>query len=190
MKKNIMIAATLTLGAIVGAYTFYPTLASSSQVTQPGSVDDPLVTKSYLEQYIKGIGGVPTGGSNTGAAPSLDEAKVRQFIAEEISKAGSGNNGNNNTGSTPSLTVVELKNGQTLYAGAGTEVIVRSGKTVAVSNDENGIPDVTAGKDIAAGTAIELNHMLLFPREGRGIKVDSKNTQAVFVMVRGAYTLE
>jgi hypothetical protein len=155
MKKRIY----LILVAL-GVLFLFNTAAADSPA--PGTTDDPLITKSYLDKYVKDMI------SNTG------------------------NNGSSTTTGTSnnsSISIIQLQPNQTLYAGAGTEFIVRTGKTVAVSNDENGIPDVTAGKDIAAGQAIENNHMLIFPREGRGIKPAPKNTQDIFVMVRGAYTI-
>jgi hypothetical protein len=93
-------------------------------------------------------------------------------------------------GAEVELKVVQLQSGQTLFAKAGTEVIVRTGKTVAVSTDGDGIPDVTSGKDLAAGTAVELNHLLIFPRDGRGIKPAVKSEAAIYVMVRGEYSIQ
>ncbi|WP_248929403.1 hypothetical protein [Paenibacillus hamazuiensis] len=133
-----------------------------------GTLDDPLVTRSYVEQ------------------------KVKQLIVEELGKANDPSKAkepssaaNNNAG----LTVINLTPGQTLYADAGTEIIIRTGKVTAVSSDENGIPDVTSGKDIQAGSAVELNHLLIFPKEGRGIKSDPKLKQDTYVMVRGSFTI-
>jgi len=150
---------------------------SQAEAPAPGSATDPVITKSYFDQ-------------NT-----LSEAKVKDMIASAIAgNAGgsqpSGSNGGIGTGTTTAaMTVVQLKAGQTLYAGAGAEFIVRSGRVIAVSSDENGIPDVTGGKDIAAGTEIATNHLLIFPRDGRGIKPAPKNTADIFVMVRGSYLL-
>ncbi|MEW9702594.1 hypothetical protein [Paenibacillus sp. SI8] len=150
---------------------------SQAEAPAPGSATDPVITKSYFEQN------------------SLSEAKVKDLIASAIAgNAGSSqpsgsNGGTGSTASAAALTVVQLKAGQTLYAGAGAEFIVRSGKVIAVSGDENGIPDVTGGKDIAAGTEIAANHLLIFPRDGRGIKPAAKNTADIYVMVRGSYIL-
>ncbi|OCT13138.1 hypothetical protein A8709_20545 [Paenibacillus pectinilyticus] len=149
------------------------TAISTSQAEAPaaGSGTDPVITQSYFEQ-------------NT-----LSEAKVKEIVAAAIANSGS----NGGTGTTPTadatMKVVQLQNGQTLYAGAGAEFIVRTGKVLAVSNDENGIPDVTGGKDLAAGMEVALNHLLIFPTEGRGIKPSTKNDAAIYVMVRGGYLI-
>lgn len=78
--------------------------------------------------------------------------------------------------------VVDLAPGQRLEGGAGTELIVRVGQAVAVDPTRSGIPDVTAGANIAAGQNVALNHHLIIPRsDGRGV---SARTKAV-VMYRG-----
>lgn len=130
-----------------------------------GSVNDPLITKSYLDEQLATLVKQEIAKNNTPADPVIEPAPSSK------------------------LTVIQLTKGQTLYAAAGAEVIVRTGKTLAVSSDTNGIPDVTAGVDIAPNAAIETNHMLVFPREGRGIKPDPKNTAEIFVMIRGDYTI-
>lgn len=78
--------------------------------------------------------------------------------------------------------VAELKTGQTLQGGAGSEFILRRGQASVVDPLGNGIPDVTAGVDIYAGGSVPLNHLLVIPREdGRGIKAKVP----VVVMYRG-----
>ncbi|WP_438447459.1 hypothetical protein [Gorillibacterium sp. sgz5001074] len=144
----------LTLALVIWFQTGYQRAEGESLA--PGNSNDPIITKSYLDQ--------------------------------ELAKVKATNTSTNATTNSP-ITIVQLQTGQTLYAAAGAEVIVRTGKTVAVSSDTNGIPDVTDGSDIAPGAAVQTNHMLVFPREGRGIKPDPKNTADIFIMVRGEYTL-
>ncbi len=149
---------------------------SQAEAPAPGSSTDPVITKSYFDQ-------------NT-----LSEAKVKELVASAIAantggSQPSGSNGGTGTSTPATMKVVQLQNGQTLHAGAGTEFIVRTGKVLAVSNDDNGIPDVTGGKDLPAGTEVAQNHLLIFPAEGRGIKPSPKNTADIFVMVRGSYLL-
>jgi hypothetical protein len=148
---------------------------AKAEAPSPGSVDDPVITKSYFDR-------------NT-----LTEEKVKQLISAANTSQGNTGGSSTGNGATPSgslaITVIQLKASQTLYAGAGAEFIVRTGKVLAVSNDENGIPDVTGGKDLPAGIEVALNHLLIFPTEGRGIKPSPKNTADIFVMVRGSYLL-
>lgn len=160
---------------------------SNADAPSAGTADDPVITKSYFEQNVQAQV------ESELVKQSLTENQVKQLINEAlqgqaVNTQGSGLS-NGLTAGNSALTVIQLEAGQTLYAGAGTEFIVRTGKTVAVSNDENGIPDVTGGKDIAAGSEIATNHLLIFPSDGRGIKPASKNTQDIYVMVRGSYLL-
>lgn len=167
----------LSMLGILIVISFYLFSSSQAEAPTPGSSTDPVITKSYFDQ-------------NT-----LSEAKVKELVASAIaanaggSQPGSGSNGGTGSSTPATMKVVQLQNGQTLYAGAGAEFIVRTGRVLAVSNDENGIPDVTGGKDLPAGTEVALNHLLIFPTEGRGIKSSSKNTADIFVMVRGSYLL-
>lgn len=130
----------------------------SFSTNQPGSADDPLVTKSYVDEQIRAA----LRGETPGTAPSA---------AHE-------------------LAIVQLRPGQTLIAHAGTEMIVRNGKTVVVSETEDGIPDVTIGADIKNGEVVENNHLLISPVDGRGIRPHEEVTGTIFVMVRGNYTLQ
>ncbi|KZE77909.1 hypothetical protein AV654_20255 [Paenibacillus elgii] len=188
MKSKI----TLVTVVLILLFTSIVYADSNNTSTQPGSVDDPIITKSYFEQNIaKQV-------ADEFAKQSVNEEKIKQLIAAELAKQGTGNSGTspstgsgtgNNAVPNSGLTVVKLQQGQTLYGGAGTEFIIRTGKVVAVSSDDNGIPDVTSGKDIAAGATVELNHLLIVPREGRGVKPDAKNKQEIYVMARGSYLI-
>ncbi|WP_274654230.1 hypothetical protein [Paenibacillus humicola] len=126
----------------------------------PGSVDDPVVTKSYVDQKIASL----QGGSN-GQTPVQ-------------------------TGDTTSVKIVNVKNGQILIGKAGAEFIVRTGKAAAYSSDASGIADVTSGKDITNGTPVDKNHLLVFPRDGRGVTAASGFSGTITVMVRGGYVLQ
>lgn len=130
----------------------------------PGTANDPLVTKSYVDKQIQALKNQDTGGGSSGGG-SVVKVKEKE------------------------LTVVELKGGHALYAKKGSEFIVRSnGKTTAFSPNANGIPDLTGGKDLPNGTEIPINHLLLFPLDdGRGIKVDASETRTIYVMVVGDY---
>lgn len=196
MKISRVGIVTITAAAVIwfGANAMISNADGVS--SQPGSAEDPIVTKSYLDEQLSKLTGqtitTQAGVSNGG----LSAEEVKRLVAAELD-AWKKSNGASTTPSagessgsetaSQSISVVQLQQGETLFAGAGAEVIVRTGKTVAVSTDENGIPDVTAGKDIMAGSAIELNHLLIFPREGRGIKPDPKQKSDINLMVRGSY---
>jgi len=106
--------------------------------SEPGGSGDPLVTQSYVDQYVQ-------------------------------------------------WNVVELKEGQVLKGQAGLELIVRRGQALVVDPVGNGIPDLTSGTDIRAGSAVPVNHLMLIPREdGRGIKA----TLPVVAMYRGGVLIQ
>ncbi len=133
----------------------------------PGTANDPIVTKSYVDEAIKSLTGVTPKTGNE-ATPSTGD-----------------------TTPTPSarLVVVELNAGETLAAGAGTEFIVRNeNAAVAYSSTVDGISDLTDGKDLKPGMKIPKDHLLLFPREGRGIRPHADFKGTIYVMVRGAYS--
>jgi len=131
---------------------------------QPGDSGDPLVTKSYVDKLFASI----SGNSN------------------------SGQTGEGSTGSAASteMEIVTLTSGQQLIAKGGTEIVVRSGKSVIYSADENGVSDVTDGVDLLNGVETPKNHLLMFPRDGRGITAMNQDKNSVTVMVRGEYTIK
>ena len=85
---------------------------------------------------------------------------------------------------------VALKPGKILIADAGTEFIVRSGNAVIYTEVASGVADLTDGKDLLNGETAPKNHLLSFPREGRGIQVKEGQTSNLIVMVRGGYTIK
>lgn len=149
----LTVVVCVALGVYIGSHL---NLNANGLVdpNMPGTANDPLVTKSYVDQAIRNAAG---GAPGTGTAQS-------------------------------GMNVIQLTPGQRLMAGEGAEFVVRVGKAVAFSSDTNGIPDLTGGQDLASGTAIPLNHLLWFPREGRGIQPAATESNTIFVMVRGPYS--
>ncbi|MDR0424566.1 MAG: hypothetical protein LBH39_03800 [Clostridiales Family XIII bacterium] len=81
---------------------------------------------------------------------------------------------------------LEVKEGQKLVGSEGTELILRSGEATAVGAEENGVSDLTAGKDLMTGDIVEANHLLIVPRgDGRGITAETD----VWLMIKGGYSL-
>jgi len=143
----------------------------ASAANQPGTADDPVVTKSYVDQQIqKALGGGTVTTPTATASPSATNAP--------------------STVSSSEVAIVDVNIGQTLIASAGAEFIVRSGKAIIYSLDANGVADLTDGKDLTNGQPAPSNHLLSFPRDGRGIAVQTGQTFGLVVMVRGGYTLQ
>ncbi|USB32858.1 hypothetical protein [Paenibacillus sp. YPG26] len=171
---KVTAAAVLIGGGLIAGSLLNLQAEGAGVTNQPGTADDPVVTKSYVDQQIQKVLGSGSGGGST-TTPST----------------GSGT-GTSTGGSSASegIEVVTLKPGQTLIAKAGAEFIVRGGKAVIYSTDANGVADLTDGKDVANGGAAVTNHLLSFPREGRGIQVADGQKMSVTVMVRGGYVIK
>ncbi|MBB6732294.1 hypothetical protein [Cohnella zeiphila] len=156
-KKVTAAAAIAVVLAGIGGISWYQSAYADQQTATPGSTDDPIVTKSYVDQKLAEIQG---GGTATAPAASSK------------------------------LEVVNVPIGKKLMVDAGGEVIVRNGKALAYSTDANGLSDVTDGIDLTSGKAIATNHLILFPRAGRGIEPDPKQKYGLTVLVRGNYSLQ
>ncbi|MDR2356406.1 MAG: hypothetical protein LBE16_09510 [Clostridiales Family XIII bacterium] len=134
------IAAAICLAALLCVVM---TAAVRAANAAPGSEEDPVVTKSYVDKQIAGAGGV--------------------FVP------------------------VEVAAGRQLIGGAGAEIILRSGEAAIISNESNGVSDLTGGADLMTGAPVQPNHLLLVPRDdGRGLAAHSD----LWVMVRGSYTIQ
>lgn len=134
-------------------------LGSTVVFSEPGSEQDPLVTLSYVNRTIE---------------------QIKSYIDDKVAGLGAGST----TAEPYALEIVNVSKGQFLIAKAGTEIILRAGKGLAVVSDLGGLTDITAGVDLGKNVEIPLNHMLIVPRDdGRGVYC---STDAIF-MVRGKY---
>lgn len=149
------------MAIIVCALVVHSTAKADSTST-PGSADDPVVTKSYVDRKV----------------------------AEVAQNAGGGGTVTGGNGAMAPLEVVTIPTGKSIIVKAGGELIVRTGKAIAVSPDTNGLSDMTDGLDIAPGKPVGNNHLILFPRDGRGVKQDPKTKAELIVLVRGGYVLQ
>jgi hypothetical protein len=145
----------LSIVMVAAAVMIYAHSDSRADSSKPGSIDDPLVTKSYVDQLLAGGGA----GGGSGAAAGIKTE------------------------------VVIINPGEVLLAKAGTQFVLRAGKGVAYSSDANGISDVTDGKDILSGQPVANNHLLIFPRDGRGVMPDPKANAPLTVLVMGNYEI-
>ncbi|NLN14643.1 MAG: hypothetical protein GX185_03445 [Tissierellia bacterium] len=154
MKKKRMKSILIIGGAFI-------LMGSALSYSAPGSVEDPLVTLSYVNGLIE---------------ERIEE--VKSYIDSKISK----------TGSFDQFEVVEIKKGELLVGKAGTEIILRGGKATAHGVEVNrGLSDITAGKDIDnEKNYLPANHLLIVPRDdGRGVY---GVTDCIF-LIRGGYEI-
>ncbi len=110
-----------------------------------------------------------------------DPVVTKSYVDSEIAKI----KGSSATSAT--FEAVFVNAGKSVLGGDGTEMILRSGEAKSISNIENGIADLTAGKDLMGSQSILPNHLLLVPRnDGRGISA----TTDIWIMIKGQYKIQ
>lgn len=131
-------------------------------LADPGTEGDPLISKSYIDDVLM--------------------PKIEQYVESRIAGLGSGGGGK---GEAASFAVVEASAGDEIICSAGTELILRMGSATVIATEKGGIADTTAGYDLAHGTPMPSNHLLIVPvSDGRGIKANND----IIVMIKGGYT--
>lgn len=67
--------------------------------------------------------------------------------------------------------VVTVPAGQGIIGDGGTEIVLRGGQATAVTTQQGGLLNVTAGVDMKQGEPIPPNHLIVVPRnDGRGFR--------------------
>ncbi len=160
IKRILAVVVLISVGFVIGH-----TVQASAP--QPGSAQDPLVSQSYVDKLI---------------------AEVRSYVDTKVqSPTGQTPTTPSTPAAAPQLQVVSLTAGQQLVMGAGSEIVLRGGKAIAVASSAGGLSDLTDGFDLGQGTPIPPNHLLLVAKsDGRGIKA----TENAIVLVRGEYTVK
>lgn len=146
--------------------------ATQTRTAEPGSQEDPIVTKSYVDaavdDHVLAIEQLQL------LCNSLEDEmeKMKGQLSEDKSNA---------------FQIVTVEAGYRLYAGNGTELVLRAGNAVALAGKSGGLADTTSGKDLAGNTKIAPNHLLIAAsNDGRGAKALSK----CWFLVRGSSRLE
>lgn len=163
MKKILIITVllTLTLTTVIFA--------------APGDTNDPIVVLSYLNDRLTNL-------IDEFKLDDIDEIKDQvNELSKKIDKTPTGNGSASTT-----LEVVEIKAGEKIIAGAGTELILRGGSATIIGSELGGLSNVTKGKDFSSGMDFVANNLFIVPRDdGRGAYT---NDYAIF-MVRGTYEI-
>jgi len=205
-RNGRVLFIVIALICTAAAFTAANAAATSAQ---PGSEFDPLVTKSYVDEQIQKLAqkigsgsSKPSTGTSSGTG-SVDEQVINNLrtdvsdltslIIEAYMRIQSLEKQNMELIQKveeleQGFTVVEAAKGQRILLGAGAEVIVRSGETLAISGELGGLADVTAAKDLTGGMQVTNQHLLISSRkDGRGLQVVS---DVAFLLIRGGYTIE
>ncbi len=130
-------------------------------LAEPGGEDDPLITKSYVDDVLM--------------------PKIEKYVESAIAGL---KTGNGTAGAAATFEVVEASAGQEIICSAGTELILRMGKATIIATEKGGIADTTAGFDLADGSDMPSNHLLIVPlADGRGIRANGD----IIVMIKGGF---
>ncbi|NLY68036.1 MAG: hypothetical protein GX069_10820 [Tissierellia bacterium] len=145
-------------------------LGTSIAFSDAGTIDDPLVSLSYFEKKMEEL-------------KDYIDTKLKELKEEKETTSPT---------AAASFEVVELKAGQFLIGKGGTEIILRGGtgngrgRAKIVAAGQNGLSDITQGKDLTNGEEVPLNHLLIVPRDdGRGVFAI---TDSVY-LVKGDYEI-
>ncbi|WP_069998804.1 hypothetical protein [Cellulosilyticum sp. I15G10I2] len=168
MKTKIKV---ILLTAVLAVTTLY---ASDNG---PGTSNDPLVTKSYVDKRIADLG---AGGSTSNDVNK--QLQAQQLLINELSSQIKLLQQESNT-----YEVVSVPQGKSILGKQGSEIIIRAGEAKVIGSEAGGIQDMTAGVDVNANSIAPRYHLLIIPREdGRGLIA----TKDLTVMVRGGYTIQ
>ena len=169
--KKLFMWLALFLIMTIGVFAVKP----SAQSIVPGSNADPLVSKSYVDSKINQVIAMIAQQQpvNTAGGDIDVEALKREIISELIYN------------SYAAFTPVKMTKGQIIIGGEGAEIILRSGSAAGHCAGLNGLVDATTGYEVYNGSEIQINHLILVPRDdGRGVEVTSD--EAWFI-VKGRY---
>jgi len=170
MRKSKKLLFVLLCGSIL-TLVF---MLSATATPAPGSEEDPLVTRSYINRRINEITGLQGGGT-------LSSQQMDAIVAEVAGRLAGGH-----VASADVFTPVHMTSGQTLFGHEGTEIILRSGTAIVQANGVDGLANVTSGVDQSVGENIQRNHMLIVPRaDGRGVHA----TSDVWLLVKGGFSI-
>lgn len=189
-KSRIALLACMVLSFAMLA------VSSAAGAGQPGSTDDPLVTKSYVDQKISQLAAQIGSGSGTSGTGNVSQATIDQlrtdvgdltkFIIDALQQIETlkGRVAALETG----YTVVEnVQAGKKIILAGGSEAILRSGSATAIEGTNGGLVDASAGVDLKQGANVPLQHLLISSRsDGRGLLIKS----ASYLLVRGSYTIQ
>lgn len=185
-KIKISIPIIICIGLIITMGIFFDRV--NGQANTPGTVGDPLVTKSYVDQANSNLLSqvqqiIENNEQEAQPAVTTNMTEIYQYIDEHLAVASV-----QGVQVSDGFKVVEVEAGQSLIGEEGTEIILRHGNAVAIANAAGeGLSDVTIGKAITGGKNIEIDHLLIVPRaDGRGLSVSQKS----YIMVKGNYIIQ
>jgi len=163
----------------------------------PGSDEDPLVTKGYVDSELGKFSAQVNSKINLlkselrKSKSDEDTETVKRKFLELEETVDNLNNQIEEQLKRTKFKVVELEAGQCIILGDSAEIILRAGKALAISGEKgDGLADITTDSkknNLVTDDIVPLNHLLLASRnDGRGIKAVAK----AWVLVKGGYSIE
>ncbi|MCT4611919.1 MAG: hypothetical protein N4A47_00960 [Clostridia bacterium] len=179
---------------VISFFVVFSIVKAVDAVTyEPGSIKDPVVTKSYvdseLEKLKESLGDIKVTETNDKSDRDSEETsdskelkEMMDLLTEQYAELKSNVNTSNGK-----FVAIDINEGQSLLGKESTEIILRSGKAVALASEAGGLQDITDGIDISQDQDIPKYHLLITPRDDeRGILMKTYG----WVMVRGEYEIK
>ena len=198
MKFKAMILPVVC-GSILAFSFVFNTFAAGGL---PGSAEDPVVTKSYVDKLFSELTASlnNSGSSNNTATNTATTGKIEiseyqmEFIIEEVTEkiraqiavlqTQTQKPAETATVEIPAYIPVSLSAGEILIGAEGAEIILRSGTAKGYTMVADGLANTTTGQDIGNNVDIGRNNLLIVPRaDGRGVQA----TTDVWLLVKGEY---
>ena len=149
---------------------------------EPGSEKDPLISLSYFENKIEALKTEIT----EALTKNIDEKLTSDLetMQKDLDKTIKEVKEQAKTTTAGSFELITLAENESLICETGTEIIIRSGRCVAIATEAGGLSDTTDGIDIPNNEIIQKNHLIIVPKnDGRGIRCEITGA----VMVKGSY---
>lgn len=148
--------------------------------TTAGSESDPLITKSYMDQYV---------------TPQLEADVTEEMLAqldemtaslqEELQALQEELNGTFQS-NQEKFQLVTLSNGQSVVLELGAQVVLRVGSVYVTGSYSPALVNLTSGNTIESESTLTTNHLYLSTIEGRTLTSSSATTK---ILVFGGYSL-
>lgn len=199
MLRRVLITAVAVAG-LVGAGSWVS--GAFAATGDPGTIDDPLVTKSYVDEAVAQF--VSKEYIDQAVARLVDKAYVdglmagmadKAYVDAKVAAAGTGGTGGIDAAyletrlaqMKSSFEVVRVPKGSIILGESGTEMVLRGGKATAIVSAMGGVLDATAGVDLWPDAPVAPNHMLVIPvGDGRGLAAQAD----MILIVKGRYTVK
>ncbi|MGL4736356.1 MAG: hypothetical protein ACRCW2_02770 [Cellulosilyticaceae bacterium] len=176
MKRNVKRLGMMAIALALGTGSVY------ALKSEPGSSNDPLVTKSYVDDQIAKVKNGQSGNTSVIDEQLKVQAQLIDILKQQIEALSQ----EVQKGAGSTYEVVTVPKGSTLLGKQGSEVIIRAGEGKVVGSTGGGLQDMTEGTDLNDKQSAPKYHLLIIPREdGRGLYASTD----LVVMVRGGYSI-